>query len=123
MDFDARTEAAGGGAYVIAVAGEADLYSSPQLRQELAAVIDAGAKEVVVDLTKTTFIDSTALSALVEATKRLRPAGGRLALVCVDPNLVKIFRITALDRLLPLYSSRAEALRSVVAAGRANDAR
>jgi anti-sigma B factor antagonist len=123
MDFDARTEAAGDGAYVIAVAGEADLYSSPRLRDELQAVIDRGGKEIIVDLTETTFIDSTALSALVEATKRLRPAGGRVAVVCVDQNLVKIFRITALDRLFPLYSSRAEALQSLVPGGRAVDAR
>jgi anti-sigma B factor antagonist len=117
MDFNARIEAAGDGAYVIAVTGEADLYSAPELRRELEAAIDAGGRDIVVDLTKTTFIDSTALSVLVEATKRLRPEGGRLALVCVDQNLVKIFRITALDRLFPLFTSRADAVRSLAPAG------
>jgi anti-sigma B factor antagonist len=117
LNFDARTEAAGDGAYVVAVAGEADLYSAPALKRELDGAIDAGGKDIVVDLTKTTFIDSTALSVLVEATKRLRPEGGRLALVCVDQNLVKIFRITALDRLFPLFSSRDDAMRSLAPAG------
>jgi anti-sigma B factor antagonist len=117
MDFNARIEVAGDGAYVIAVAGEADLYSAPELRRELEAAIEAGGRDIVVDLTKTTFIDSTALSVLVEATKRLRPEGGRLALVCVDQNLVKIFRITALDRLFPLFTSRADAVRSLAPAG------
>jgi anti-sigma B factor antagonist len=117
LKFNARTEAAGDGAYVIAVAGEADLYSAPSLRRELDGAIDAGGKDIIVDLTRTTFIDSTALSVLVEATKRLRPDGGRLALVCVDQNLVKIFRITALDRLFPLFASRGEAVRSLSPAG------
>ena len=117
MNFNARTEAAHDGAYVIAVAGEADLYSAPALKRELDGAIDAGGKDIVVDLTKTTFIDSTTLSVLVEATKRLQPEGGRLALVCVDQNLVKIFRITALDRLFPLFSSRDDAVRSLAPAG------
>ena len=111
MDFNARTEAAGDGAYVIAVTGEADLYTAPALKRELEAAIDAGGRDVVVDLTATTFMDSTALSVLVEATKRLRPDGGRVALVCIDPNIVKIFRITALDRLFPIFASRDEAIR------------
>ena len=117
MEFNARTEPAGDGAYVIAVAGEADLYTAPELKRELEAAIDAGGKDVVVDLTATTFIDSTALSVLVEATKRLRPEGGRVALVCIDPNIVKIFRITALDRLFPVFASRADAMRGLSPAG------
>jgi anti-sigma B factor antagonist len=117
LDFHARTEAAENGAYVIAVAGEADLYSAPRLEAELEAAIAAGGREIVVDLTRTTFIDSTALSVLVDATKRLRPEGGRILLVCVDKNLVKIFRITALDRLFPIFASRADAVRSVSPAG------
>ena len=117
MEFSARTEETGYATYVIAVAGEADLYSAPELKRALDGAIEAGGRDIVVDLTRTTFIDSTALSVLVEATKRLRPGGGRIALVCVDQNLVKIFRITALDRLFPLFSSRAEAVRSLAPAG------
>jgi anti-sigma B factor antagonist len=119
MDFSAQAEEAGYATYVIAVAGEADLYSAPELKRVLDEAIDAGGKDVVVDLTKTTFLDSTAISVLVEASKRLRPEG-RVALVCVDQNLVKIFRITALDRLFPLFSSRDEAMRSLAPAGTAD---
>jgi anti-sigma B factor antagonist len=116
MEFSAHTQEAGYATYVIAVAGEADLYSAPQLKRALDEAIEAGGKDIVVDMTETTFLDSTALSVLVDATKRLRPDGGRVALVCVDRNLVKIFRITALDRLFPLFSSRAEAVRSLAPA-------
>ncbi len=123
MDFRARAEPAGDAAFVVVVAGEADLYSAPRLKRELDAVIEAGGRDIVIDLTETTFIDSTTLSVLVEGTKRVRPDGGRIALVCVDPNLVKIFRITALDRMFPVFGSRADALRSLAPAGASDSPR
>jgi anti-sigma B factor antagonist len=49
--------------------------------------------------------------------KRLRPAGGSLAIVCADQNICKIFEITGLDRVFPIHSSREDALQAVSAAG------
>ena len=69
----------------------------------------------MVDLSKATFIDSTTLGVLVGGVKRLRPAGGALALVCTDQNITKIFEITGLDRVFPIHGSRDEALASVKA--------
>jgi anti-sigma B factor antagonist len=45
--------------------------------------------------------------------KRLRPDGGRLSLVCNDRNITKIFEITGLDKVFPIYGSRDEALQSL----------
>jgi anti-sigma B factor antagonist len=73
-------------------------------------VIEQGASEVVVDLTDTTFIDSTTLGVLVGGVKRLRPNGGRLSIVCSDRNITKIFEITGLNRVFPIYADRTEAL-------------
>jgi anti-sigma B factor antagonist len=112
MNFDLKTEKAGNDAYVIALAGEVDLYTAPEFKQELKEVIGAGAKEVVVDFSRTTFIDSTTLGVLVGGVKRLRPAGGRLSIVCSDRNITKIFEITGLDRVFQIYESREEALAS-----------
>ena len=52
---------------------------------------------------------------LVGGVKRLRPAGGSLALVCSDQNITKIFEITGLDRVFPIHETRDEALSSVAA--------
>jgi anti-sigma B factor antagonist len=112
MNFDLKTEKAGNNAYVIALAGEVDLYTAPEFKQELQEVIGGGAKEVVVDFSRTTFIDSTTLGVLVGGVKRLRPAGGRLSIVCSDRNITKIFEITGLDRVFQIYESREEALAS-----------
>jgi anti-sigma B factor antagonist len=53
---------------------------------------------------------------LVGGVKRLRPAGGSLALVCTDENITKIFEITGLDRVFPIHSSRDDALAAVTTA-------
>ena len=113
MNFDIKTEQVGSDAYVIALAGEVDLYTAPEFKQQLLDVIGQGGKEVVVDFSDTTFIDSTTLGVLVGGVKRLRPTGGSLALVCTDQNISKIFEITGLDRVFPIYKSRDEALQNV----------
>jgi anti-sigma B factor antagonist len=73
-------------------------------------VIGKGATTVVVDLTDTTFIDSTTLGVLVGGVKRLRPDGGQLVLVCSDRNITKIFEITGLDKVFTIHATLAEAV-------------
>ncbi len=90
---------------VLEVGGEVDVYTAPELRTRLVELATAGARSVVVDLRRVEFLDSTGLGVLVGALKRLHAAGGRLALVADHERLLKIFRITALDRVFPLYAS------------------
>jgi len=115
MNFDIKTERAGD-AHVIALSGEVDLYTAPEFKQQLLEVIGQGTTHVVVDLSDTTFIDSTTLGVLVGGVKRLRPTGGQLSLVCSDPNITKIFEITGLNKVFPIHETRAEALQSPVEA-------
>jgi len=115
MNFDIKTERAGD-AHVIALSGEVDLYTAPEFKQQLLEVIGQGATHVVVDLSDTTFIDSTTLGVLVGGVKRLRPNGGQLSLVCSDRNITKIFEITGLNKVFPIHQTRAEALESPVEA-------
>ncbi|MDX6481176.1 MAG: anti-sigma factor antagonist [Gaiellaceae bacterium] len=110
MNFDIKTEQLGDGTALISLAGEVDLYTAPEFKQQLLEVIGQGAKTVLVDLTDTTFIDSTTLGVLVGGVKRLRPNGGQLALVCDDRNITKIFEITGLDRVFTIYPTREDAL-------------
>ena len=110
MNFDIKTEQLTEENYVISLAGEVDLYTAPEFKERMVQVIEQGKKQVVVDLSKATFIDSTTLGVLVGGVKRLRPAGGSLAIVCADQNICKIFEITGLDRVFPIHGSREEAL-------------
>ncbi len=113
MNFEIKTEQLGNDAYVISLAGEVDLYTAPEFKQQLLEVIEQGAKDVVVDFSKTTFIDSTTLGVLVGGVKRLRSNDGHLSLVCSDRNITKIFEITGLDRVFAMHDSRPAALADV----------
>jgi anti-sigma B factor antagonist len=110
MNFDIKTEQLGDESYVISLAGEVDLYTAPEFKQQLLDVIGKGGKHVIVDFSNTTFIDSTTLGVLVGGVKRLRSNDGQLSLVCSDRNITKIFEITGLDRVFTIYSTRAEAV-------------
>jgi anti-sigma B factor antagonist len=90
---------------VLDVAGEIDVYTAPQLRERLIALVEGGARHVIVNLDRVEFLDSTGLGVLVGALKRLRGVGGELYLVCDQERLLKIFRITGLDRVFSMYAS------------------
>ena len=115
MNFQIQDQEVDQETHVIELGGEVDLYTAPEFKERLVQVIEDGKKRLVVDLSKATFIDSTTLGVLVGGVKRLRPTGGSLSLVCTDQNISKIFEITGLDRVFPIYASREEALRSVAA--------
>jgi anti-sigma B factor antagonist len=97
------------GCRVLEIGGEVDVYTAPQLRERLIAMVEAGDRRVVVDLGRVEFLDSTGLGVLVGALKRLRGVDGELSLVCAQERLLKIFRITGLDRVFTLYDTVAAA--------------
>jgi anti-sigma B factor antagonist len=109
MHFALSTRELGSGIVAVEVAGEVDLYSAPELGRALDAAIDRGSRRLLVDLSGTTFIDSTALGVLIGALKRLRPYGGELAIACLEQSVRTVFELTHLDRSLPLFATCAEA--------------
>lgn len=100
----------GDGIVQVSVSGEVDLYTAPALKGALREAIEGGARRVLVDLSQATFIDSTTLGVLIGAVKRLRPLGGELAIACRDPNILKIFSITLLDRIFAIFPTSGEAI-------------
>jgi len=111
-DFDVETIDGGEPVVVIAVHGQADLHTAPELRNAITAALDGGATGLVVDLSEATFIDSMTLGVLLGAVKRLRPSGGKVAIVRSDPHIRRIFEITLLDRVFSLHTDL-EAARAV----------
>ena len=96
--------------HVVAVAGEIDLFTAPEFKQRVSAPIDEGRTHVVVDLTETTFIDSSSLGVLIGAHRRLKQRGGRLVVACDSEAIVKTFRITGLDSVFTIVDSLEAAL-------------
>jgi anti-sigma B factor antagonist len=94
-----------GGIHVLRVGGELDLNAAPQLRGAFDELIETGARRVVLDLEETSFIDSTALGAIVGAHKRLQPEGG-LQLVCTNEHVLRIFGYAGVDEFLSIHDTR-----------------
>lgn len=101
------------GVPVVSATGEIDVATAPPLRDRLQALATSGKSTVVVDLLGVTFLDSTALGVLVGALKRCRESGGDLPLVITEPRILKVFEITGLTGVFPIYASVDDAVRSV----------
>jgi anti-sigma B factor antagonist len=84
--------------YVVAVTGEIDIYTAPQLEQELLTLIRAGAAHVVVDLSDAPFMDSNGLSVLLAAARYL--GRERFAVAGVGIESRRVIEITGADRVL-----------------------
>lgn len=100
-----------GGAHrtVVTVSGDLDVSNAGEFRTALQHVIDDGAGLLVVDLTGVEFLDSTILGVMVGVHKRLLERGG-LHLVCPREGLLRIFRLTGLDRVFVMHPSLGAAL-------------
>jgi anti-sigma B factor antagonist len=87
---------------VVRVEGELDLGTAPKLSDHLEGAAAAG-KRVVLDLTACGFIDSSGLRALLSARSAADTAGGSLALVVDDPNILRVFEVASLDQVLEIH--------------------
>jgi anti-sigma B factor antagonist len=92
------------------VTGEVDVYTAPLLREQMRELPAKGAVHLIADLGRVDFLDSTGLGALVGGLKRLREAGGSLALVISTPRILRIFQITGLTKALAVQPSVADAI-------------
>lgn len=111
MDVQLKTRALNG-VSVLEVAGELDIYTSPKLKSAIQDALTAGRASLVVNLLRTTYLDSTALSVLTTAQKQAREAGGNLGLVYDQPQIEKIFTITGLQRVFPIFRTETDAMKA-----------
>ncbi len=118
-DFAITEHSVDGDRQLIAVCGEIDLFTAPELKQALAESIEGGHVRIVIDLTATTFVDSTALGVLIGAVKRLRSRQGALAIVNTDESIAKTFEITGLDQIFTIAATRDDAIAAIEPGGRA----
>jgi anti-sigma B factor antagonist len=102
---------------VIAVEGEIHVSTAPEFSGVLAAAIESGRTSLVLDLSDVMFIDSTGLSVLLNALRRVTRAGGAMALVCSNPTVLRLFEITRLDSTFDIHADLEPALAAVQAAG------
>jgi len=95
---------------IIEVGGEIDVYTAPKLRDKITEVVGTGEYDLVIDMEKVDFLDSTGLGVLVGGLKKVRAHDGSMRLICNQERLLKIFRITGLAKVFVIHGSQADAL-------------
>jgi anti-sigma B factor antagonist len=99
--------------HVIVVSGEIHVSTAPEFSRLLNDAIGEGKTQVVLDLSGVEFIDSTGLSVLLNGLRRVTRSGGRMALICTNPTVLRLFVITRLDSTFRIVGTRAAALAAV----------
>jgi anti-sigma B factor antagonist len=102
--------AAGSDCAVLQVTGEVDVYTAPQLREQVVQLVDSGVRHIIADLRGVDFLDSTGLGALVGSLKRLRTHDGSFKVVASGGRTLRIFQVTGLTRAFALHSSVLDAM-------------
>jgi anti-sigma B factor antagonist len=110
LEYRAHTARHGSATYVLAVAGELDLYVRPELEKELQAIVARGGRDVIVDLTAAEFLDSSIVGLLLHYLRELRSHGGELVLVSDDRRILRPFGILGFDRVFMIRPRLADAL-------------
>jgi anti-sigma B factor antagonist len=98
------------GIEVVDVEGEIDIYTAPRLRELFIDLVSTNNYQLIVDLEKVGFLDSTGLGVLVGGLRRVRPHDGWLDLVCTQERILSIFRITGLTKVFGIYQTVDQAI-------------
>ena len=110
MDF-VSTPRMEGDAAITQIRGEIDLHNSPDLRSAIFEMLaKSNIKRLILNLSKVPYMDSSAIAVLVEALQRLRPTGGRVMLVDLQPRVKGLLQIARLDSIFFLADSEQQAL-------------
>jgi anti-sigma B factor antagonist len=97
-EFDVRTTDRGIG--VVTPQGRLNMVSARRLKELLSGLVSGGTTRIVVDLAETTFLDSSALGALIAGLKSARQAGGDLRIARPTPEVLMVFELTNMDKVL-----------------------
>lgn len=93
------------------IEGEIDVSTSPRIKEILNDLIDQGERNLIINLEKVRYIDSTGLVAFISALKRVREKNGKIVLICTNPHIMKIFNITGLINVFEVYQTQEQARR------------
>lgn len=98
---------------VLPLEGEIDLHVSPRISTSIATMVAEKPKQIVVDLSKVSYIDSSGLAVLIEGMQNVAGYGGKFALAGLQDAVRPIFEIARLDQVFRIFPTVDEALAAV----------
>jgi anti-anti-sigma factor len=107
------------GVTVVALAGQLDSRTAPELEKSLLQLVAKGERELLIDLAALDYVASAGLRIFVMVGKRLAADGGRLALCAVNASVLKVLEVSGFVSLFPLLPNRREAIPWLLANARA----
>jgi anti-sigma B factor antagonist len=88
---------------VLPLEGEIDLHVSPRISASLALMIEEKPQNLVVDLSRVSYIDSSGLAVLIEAMQNVAQYDGKFALAGLQDSVRPIFEIARLDQVFRIF--------------------
>lgn len=113
MSLDHSTQEISAKTVIIELEGDIDFSVSQKLKEQLASIIDKGKHNLILDLGKIRYIDSSGLEAMTSTQTKANLKGGDIYIVCKDPSIKKIFDITGLDEYIKFFDSPEKAMAAV----------
>jgi len=101
------------GINVVTPVGELDVYTVPLFRKVVLKLEGDRKHDLILDLTRVTFIDSSGLGSLIEIYQKMSAAKGEVAYVVDNPRVLKILKLVDLDKVFRLFSNLGRALQHV----------
>ncbi len=95
---------------VLPLEGEIDLHVSPSIAESLRAITEKKPKQLVVDLSRVTYVDSSGLAVLIEGMQNVEQYGGKFALAGLHETVRSIFEIARLDQVFRIFPTVDSAL-------------
>ena len=113
MDINVQARRSEGATYVVDLTGEIDVHTVRTLKDALRKLTDDKHYELVVNLQKVDYIDSTGLGALVEVQKLAREHDGAVTIVLTNPRIMKIFDIMGLAKVFWIFDNEQNAVKQL----------
>lgn len=98
------------GYHIVTPIGELDIYTVPLFRKVVLKLEGDRRRDMILDLSRLTFLDSSGLGSLIEIFQKVRSVDGEIAYVVSNPRIIKIFRLVDLDKVFPIFPNLGRAL-------------
>jgi len=98
---------------VVDLSGDVDTYTCVKLREAILDLLEEGNSRMIIGMANVSYIDSSGLGTLVGGLRRVNDQKGELVISGANPQIRKVFSITGLSKVFPLFDNEEEAARSL----------
>lgn len=102
-----------GNVTLISLPSKLDSLTATQIESDILKVVSDGSKKILCDFSRTEYISSIGLRALLSVAKKVQRTGGQLVLSSIQPFVYEVFKITAFDKIFKIYKTKEHALKEL----------